>query len=93
MSLEKETDYFGVKANYWKIIDSKNDYIRGITHCSLGLYLNTLARSESIGNVLKRYNVQLIGVDLTREQIYALMKVSKLQDGKETNFFVDAIDC
>ena len=94
MAMEKEIDYFGVKAKYWKIIESQNNYVTNQTRGMLGLYLNKEARTESAGNILKRIPFQVNGTDLTREALYAQIKLSKKDKiGKETNIFADAVDC
>lgn len=55
MAIQKETQWKGLTASYWKIIDVKVDYQRGHTTTTVGLYANKEAREQDVQNYLTKY--------------------------------------
>ena len=81
----------GISGNYWKIIQTKSDFVSGITTAILGLYKDETQRAVDVGNFFHTEAVKLIGSDLTRDQVYQKMKVSQIDgEGHETNEWANA---
>lgn len=74
MALEAVVNWKGMRANYWKVISSISNYIKGDTTVTMGLYLNAASRAESTDNVLKTESVTLKGIDFQREKLYPALK-------------------
>ncbi len=77
MALEAVVTWKGMKANYWKVISSVVNYIKGDTTVTMGLYLSAASRAESTNNVLKTESVTLKGIDFEREKLYPALKSIK----------------
>jgi len=90
MALNKTTDYKGIDAEYWRIINTRTNY-RGeeadtTTIAILGLYLNRDSRDVNIHNEISTRELIVSGGDLNRADIYALAKASGC-------YWNDATDC
>ena len=94
MALQKNYDYQGKTANYWKITRIIPDYVKGNTLIELRLYWDKDSRDTDVKNHLDYREVKTVKkVDLTRAQAYVEVKKSVLnKDQEETNWFNDAID-
>ena len=85
MALQKATTFKGVEASYWKITGASASYMTGKTNVLLSLYLDSEARNADENNVLSAQAVIVPGVDLSRAQLYGMVK--------ELPAFVNASDC
>ena len=94
MALEKNYDYLGKVANYWKITKIIQDNVTNRTMVELRLYWDKDARVDEVKNYLPYREVKEFNkVDLTTDAAYTNVKASvKDKDGEETNYFVDAKD-
>ena len=92
MGLEKDFDYLGKIANYWKVTRSTEDYISRTTMVELRLFWDKSSRDSNINNFLPHREIlHLDSVDLSRSQLYNKIKESKIDEkGIERNYFVDA---
>ena len=94
MALNKIKNIKGIDCGYWKIVICKENYLSNTTDVNLGLYKDSTIKAENPKeNIIYIEKKRVPGIDLTRETIYPLLKVSKIVKGVETNFFVDAVDC
>jgi len=75
----------GVPANYWRIISVSEDLNSKKTTVKVGLYLTSGTRKKNSKNALDCKVYSIMGIDLTRAQIYITLKA--LPD------FKDAVDC
>ena len=86
----------GTEGNYWKIVRINTYYPLKQSEVLLGLYLNQEIREQGKPVLeIKTFSLNIpdLNGDL-RAQAYTLIEESKLDtQGKETNFFVDAVDC
>jgi hypothetical protein len=86
MALQLGSDFKGISANYWKIIDYHVDDLLGKTYVTMGLYVSSATRSASKFNLLKKLDpIPMAGIDLTRAQIYDNLK--------KLDIFKSAKDC
>ncbi len=85
MALQKDYDYKGKTANYWKITKVVSDFIKNTTLIELFVYWNRDSRMAHIDNYLNHREIRIVNkTGLTREQAY--------EEVKATNWFDDAID-
>jgi deoxycytidine triphosphate deaminase len=77
MALKKSKEWKGTTAEYWKIISSISDFVSGNTRVILGLYVSKEARDNNANNFVEREVIQVNGIDLNRQQEYALITESK----------------
>ena len=98
MALQKTYNYKGIDLNYWKIIDSNESTITNKSNITVALYYSISARTNDIGNYFLTRQYEFDGIDLTREDIYPLIKdmgtnetIDQL-NSSETKFFSDALD-
>ena len=94
MALEKDYDYLGKTANYWKITRIITDYVHSKTIVEVRLFWDKAARDADINNFLTYREIKEVSdIDLTTEKCYIEVKKSvKDEEGKETNYFADAKD-
>jgi hypothetical protein len=99
MALQKNYDYKGINANYWKITNANwNGFINSM-YIEMSLYVNEQARTSDVSNFLltKSFIFENMA-EVSREELYERMKdVETNESGdqrKNTNykFFNDAID-
>ena len=74
MAILNEYNYKGVVASYWKIMQIVSDIALNKTIVTLGLYANAEARKQNINNYLYTINVDISGVDFSREELYSEIK-------------------
>lgn len=92
MKLEKTLET-GMKGDYWKIIQTRTDYISGKTKAVLGLYKDAEQRHLNSNGHFHTAVFAMTGPDLTRADIYAKMKESqKDSEGHEMNEWALALD-
>lgn len=75
MALQKDTNYKGITANYWKILSDRGDFLTGATSVTLGLYYDKAARDANPQNTLDQKFIGLTAMDLTRVQEYDMIKL------------------
>jgi len=105
MALQLTENFKGIDANYFKIIETKEDVINNLTIVILGLYKDKDSRDLDIKNYLKKETINITGLDYIREMLYVKIKESRLQvinkfngtefveELVECNKFANAIDC
>lgn len=93
MALKLATNYKGVSADYWTLTNIQSLKKTNVTLAVLSLYVSKQTRDDNIDNELDSKVFTFSEMDLTRVDIYAKIKESKLIDSIETNEFVTAIDC
>lgn len=75
MAIKLATNFKGVNAEYWKILETKDTLLKGETEVILGLYLNAATRQLDVKNILDVRVVKLKAVDLARADIYSQIKL------------------
>jgi len=86
MALQKSEDFKGIKANYWKVVNSEENYITNSTVVRVGLFVSDATREDNITSYLKTSVVSLGSTDLNRKDIYTELKASGC-------YWNDAKDC
>jgi hypothetical protein len=77
MALEKNYDYKGRAAKYWRISRIINDYMINKTTVEVRLYWDKAARDENSQNYLGPIELRAFDItDLTIEQAYEKIKTS-----------------
>lgn len=74
MGILNEYNFKGIVASYWKILQTFSDTIANKTIVTLGLYATAEARKKDINNYLTTINVEVSGVDYSREELYLEIK-------------------
>ena len=74
MALKKTTTYKGIETDYWRIIQSNQDYNNDRTLVTLALYKNRAARLDSKNNFIKTDEVK-ISLTQTRAAMYTAIKL------------------
>jgi len=98
MALLRNKKYKGIDCNCWKIIKVDQDLISGKMIVRLGLYQNKNQRLANVNNYLDILAKTITGVDLTRKDIYSLLKERIYQENpmtrekEQVNEFVNATD-
>jgi hypothetical protein len=108
MALEKikEIDNLGISGDYHKIVETNINWASRGSHVTLATYLNQQARLDG-KNPLETTSFDWSGDEFpfdlptldaegmnTIKVAYTKIKESKLdEEGNETNWFADAIDC
>ena len=83
MALIKDTLFKGFPANYWTILKRYEDKLSNSTHVTVGLfkskeyYLSIKDTPEWYQGLLEQRELWAPGIDLTREELYAILKISK----------------
>lgn len=77
MALQKDKNFKGIVANYWKIIYSKYNAISKMTTVTMALYFSKETRDADITNRLEEKEFQFAG-ELTVEQCYGKITESVL---------------
>ncbi len=83
MALQLDYTYKGITANYHKIISASENYKGNTTDVVVGVYKDKAARDEDVKNFLKKDRYHLDGVDKTRDEVYAEIKVLDEYSGAE----------
>lgn len=96
-ALVKNFPFKNLILTYHKILSYESDYSTDTTKVVLWIYEDKEARDGGIGNYLDTMTVIVDGVDLTRKEIYPLLKTSKkiiVGNGveQETAYYSDATD-
>lgn len=98
MALQKEYTTKGISCNYWKLVAVSTDSRNNITLAELALYGSKNARDLSVNNDIERRNFIFNQEDLTRSEVYALIKLEATDENGFQNsggsfcFFSDALD-
>jgi hypothetical protein len=88
MALLLTRNYKGQDASYWRISSVTADCVKNHTTVSLCLYFTRDTRLANVDNHLTREVIILDGIDLTRAQMYLMLKepIMRTQDdGSEVN--------
>jgi len=98
MALKFREEYKGILAEYWKLIELKQDFATLKSIAILALYKDEQIRRRHVSNYLKIEKVELGCIDLSRADAYTEIKkpvYEKTPDGRQiqTNKFVKAEDC
>ena len=80
MALKLATIERGISVEYHKIIYQNTDYRKGTTQCVMGLYVDRAHRDDNVNNWLLLEPFEFEGNDLTREQLYTAITVSKTEE-------------
>jgi len=108
VALKKQTSHKGIAADYWRINNFQYDDKTDKASIHLWLYKDKTTSDENLDNGLRREVIGLNDVskiaipeelqsetnprNLLKTMLYQKLKESKLEDGKETNWFADAED-
>ena len=83
----------GMAGDYWRIIQTKTDYVSGKITIVLGLYKDKAQREAGDDNFFHTEVFRVFGSDMQRQDMYARVKVSQKDgEGHETNEWADAKD-
>ena len=94
MALRLKTDYQGIDADYWKIVNMRVDYRSQTSILDLALYFSEDTRRENIKNVLLIKQFVFHSLDMDRQEQYNQIKAPVLNEKKgNTNVFAEAEDC
>ena len=85
MALNKQIETrYGVPATYWRIVNMHSDFDRNQVMVSFGGYVTEQDRLDNKRPIeTKGYNFE--GSDKTREEVYLLIKASKMVQAREEN--------
>ena len=76
MALQKDYNYKGIIANYWKILDYKYESLSDETIVTIGVYLNKEARDANKLNFIDRIVLEVKGEN-KRDGLYVELKNKK----------------
>jgi len=93
MALKLQTTFKGLTAEYWKIIKTYHNFVNGKVVVRLALYKDSATRLANVNDFIDLKTFEFDDGDTTRENIYGLIKASKIVDDVETNPFASAEDC
>ena len=75
MALQKDIAFQGINLSYHKIMSINEDFRNGNTQIVVASYVNKEARLADISNMFRTVQINAQVYDLTREEIYALIKL------------------
>ena len=75
MALQKDISFQGINLSYHKIMSINEDFRNGNTQIVVASYVNKEARLADISNMFRTVQINAQVYDLTREEIYALIKL------------------
>jgi len=81
MALQLDTLHKGIIADYWKITSIHPDLDNNMTYVHVSLFVNSLIRADGMQNALEIHAFAIEGIDLTRVQLYAALKLEPLFEG------------
>jgi len=75
MALQKDIAFQGINLSYHKIMSIHEDFRNGNTQIVLASYINREARDLDIANMFKTTQINAQVYDLSRQEIYGLIKL------------------
>lgn len=76
MALQLTENFKGIECNYWKILESKQNYTNDTNRVLLGLYKDKAARDADVKAFLKTERMDIAWGEISREQQYEELKKS-----------------